>query len=307
MRFGLALPQYGTFADPRLTVDVARKAEALGYDSLWVGDRLMVPEQPRDRYPGGDGTIPPMYRAFLDPIVLLTAAAAVTGSVRLGTSTLNALWTPPVVLARTLATLDAFSDGRLDVGIGLGWSRDEYQAAGVPWAGRGARLDETLDLLEALWAEGGRVEHTGPRWTVPAGTVEAKPVQRPRPPLLLGGFAPAALERIGRRGDGWLGTMLPIPRLIGIRDTVAGHAAAAGRDPAGLRLVLRLNPVFTATPAAAAQVPRTGTVEQFSGYVRAAAEAGVSEVLVDLQHTATDVAELLEHAENLITGLADVH
>jgi probable F420-dependent oxidoreductase len=306
MRFGLALPQYGTFAEPRMTVEVARAGEALGYDSLWVGDRILVPEHARDRYPGGDGTIPPMYRAFLDPLVLLTAAAGVTERVRLGTSTLNALWTPPILLARSLATLDRFSAGRLDVGIGLGWSSDEYQAVGVPWTGRGARLEETLDVLETVWGGTGPVEHTGPHWTVPRSAIEAKPEQRPRPPLLFGGFAPAALERVGRRGDGWLGTGLPVPRLVGIRDTLAGHAVAAGRDPEALRLVVRLNPVFTDAPAAAGLVPRTGTVEQFTDYVRAAAAVGVDELLIDLQHTTTTVDELLRHAELLITALGDL-
>ena len=303
MRLGLALPQYGSFTEPRQALEVAIAAEALGYDSLWVGDRIMIPEQPRDRYPGGDGSIPPGYRVFLDPLVTLTIAAGVTERVRLSSSTLNALWTPPIMLARSLASLDRFSAGRLDIGLGLGWSRDEYQAVGVPWAGRGARLEETLDVFDAVWADGDVIEHTGKLWTVPAGAIGSKPVQRPRPPILLAGFSPAALERVGRRGDGWLGVGLPVPVLTGAWTTICAAAAAAGRDASALRLTVRTNPIFTETPAAADAVPRSGTFEQFIDYVRAAGDAGVDELMIDLQQTTTTTAELLERAQQIIEAL----
>ncbi|KAA2256330.1 TIGR03619 family F420-dependent LLM class oxidoreductase [Solihabitans fulvus] len=293
MRIGLAVPQYGPFADPTAVVEVARAAETIGFDSLWVCDRVMAPLHPRDLYPGGDGVMPARYATFLDPLPILTLVASVTTRVRLGTSTLNALWQPPMLLARTLSTLDHISGGRLDVGIGLGWSSDEYQAVGVPWAGRGARLDETLDVLLAAWT-GDPVEHTGTLWTVPPSRVWPKPVQRPHPPLLLSGFTPAGLARVGQRADGWLGVALPL--LAGTWQAIRGHAELAGRDPDALRMPLRVNPMITDAPVDPELVPHQGTVEQVAEYLLAAAEIGADEVLVDFQQTADSTGELLDLA-----------
>ncbi|MER5354835.1 TIGR03619 family F420-dependent LLM class oxidoreductase [Kitasatospora sp. NPDC002551] len=304
MPIGLALPQYGAFADPALTARVAAEAEAAGYDHLWTGDRILVPNDPQNHYPGGDGTVPDGFRTFLDPLTLLTVAAGATRRARLGTSTLNALWQPPALLARTLTTVDRVSGGRLDVGIGLGWSKDEYQAVGVPWEGKAARLEETLDVLEALWAGGEDVRHTGALWTVPPSTVLALPVQRPRPPVLLGGFSAAALERVGRRADGWLGVGLPVPALHGIRDRLHGAARAAGRDPRALRLILRANPVITATPVPAEQVPRRGTIGQIADYFADAMRQLGAEPLLDLHHTARSADEFLALALEFRAALA---
>src|SRR5690242_18767496 len=120
MRVGLAVSQYGVFARRDAVIEVARGAEALGFHSLWTGDRILDPVHPREGYPGSrDGRMPPEYRTFLDPLTVLTLAAGVTERVRLGTSTLNAPWYSPVLLARTLTSVDVLSEGRLDVGIGV--------------------------------------------------------------------------------------------------------------------------------------------------------------------------------------------
>jgi probable F420-dependent oxidoreductase len=301
MRFGLALPQYGSFTDPSQAVEVARAAEAMGYDSLWVGDRLLTPEQPTDRYPGRrDGVPPPEHSQLLDPLLMLTVAAGATERIRLGASTLNALLHPPVLLARSLATLDQISAGRLDIGIGLNWSSDEYQATGVPWAGRGARLEETLDILDKIWRDD-IFEHSGPLWKVPRSTVTVRSVQRPRPPVLLGGFAPATLERIGRRADGWLSVALPPPALARAWGTIRRSAEVAGRDPEALRLVTRVNPVLTDAPGAGSG-PEQTTVEQLAGYIAEVSEVGTQEVLIDLHLTTTSPAELLERAGQIMAA-----
>ncbi|MET9633732.1 TIGR03619 family F420-dependent LLM class oxidoreductase [Lentzea sp. NPDC006480] len=286
MKLGLALPQYGVFADPAAALRVAVEAEGMGFDSLWVGDRLLLPVAPRDRYVSRDGVIPSAYESFLDPLTLLAAVAVATSRVRLGTSTVNALWQPPALLARTVTTLDQVSGGRIDLGIGAGWSRDEYQAVGVPWEGRGARLDETLDVLDAFWA-GDVVAHEGPLWTVPESLVKAKPVQRPRPPVLLAGLVPAAFTRIARRADGWLAVGLPLPMLQATIASIRQQAAEFGRDPDGLRFPLRIN------------LPVPG---ELVDYVRSV-EGVVDEVFVDFQLTARSVDEYLERARTLITAV----
>ncbi|MCK2221787.1 TIGR03619 family F420-dependent LLM class oxidoreductase [Actinomadura sp. ATCC 31491] len=289
MELGLAVPQYGRFAALGSVLEVARAAETMGFASLWAGDRLLTPLAPKDRYPGGDGRVPEAHRVFLDPFAVLSVAASATTSVRLGTSALNACWYPPAVLARSLTTLDHLSGGRLVAGLGLGWSSDEYAAAGVPWKDRARRYEATLDALEAIWgSDPVTFEHD--LWTIAPSHIEPKPARRP--PVHLAGFADAALRRVGRRGDGWLTAALPLPALTAMWATVRESAERAGRDPDALRMVLRSNPVVTpdGTP------PRGGTVAGICGYLAAAAEAGVHEVILDLQHTATGDQHLLELA-----------
>jgi probable F420-dependent oxidoreductase len=302
VRVGLAVSQYGAFARRDAVIEVARGAEALGFDGLWTGDRVLDPVRPRDRYPGtADGRMPPEYTTFLDPLTVLAAAAAVTERVRLGTSTLNAPWYSPVLLARALTSLDVLSAGRLDVGLGLGWSSDEYAAAGVPWRGRGARLEEIIDVLELIWQRD-PVAYEGMA-SIPEAHIQPKPVQRPRPPIYLGGYAPAALDRAGRRADGWLAPGVPLPLLTALWETVRGAARDAGRDPDALRMIVRINPHVTREPAAADRLPGTGTVDQLAGYARAAADAGADEVLADLQQTTGDPAELLDLAGRFIAAV----
>ena len=164
MRLGVALGQAGCLADPASVRSAAAGAEQVGYSSIWVVDRLSDP------------------CAVLDPITVLSYAAAVTSRVRLGTSVLVAPWYRPVLLARSLASLDLLSDGRLTIGLGLGSSPEEYKAVGVPHAERGRRLEEALDVLDAAWA--------------------AAPEPRARPPILLAATGPVGLDRVARRADG---------------------------------------------------------------------------------------------------------
>ena len=298
MRIGLAAPQYGPFAALESLRHVAQRAEAMGLDALWVGDRLLTPLEPKDRYPGGDGSIPPAHKVFLDPFAVLAVAASVTSRVRLGTSALNACWYAPPLLARSLTTIDQISDGRLDAGLGLGWSSDEYAAVGVPWTSRAARYEATLDALDAIWHTD-PVAYSGELWTVTPSHIHPKPVGRP--PLYLAGFAPDALRRIGRRADGWLTATLPIPVLTSMWAVIRQAAEDAGRDPDALRMILRANPVITAE--AGGSPPRSGTVAQIAGYLNETARAGVHEFILDLQHAATSDQHLLELAEDFRSRL----
>jgi len=133
MRFGFALPQVGSEAGPEALVMVAKRAEDLGFDSLWVLDRILWPVNPRTPYPLGDGSLPVQYKNVFDPVETLTFVAAHTNRIALATGVLNLPWYNPVLLARRLTTLDILSSGRLRMGFGIGWSPDEYEAAGVTW------------------------------------------------------------------------------------------------------------------------------------------------------------------------------
>ena len=152
--------------------------------------------QPQSPYPGTpDGTLPEPYKHCLDPLETLTFAAAHTTRVGLGTSVLDMLYYNPVMLARRLSTLDRLSHGRLRVGLGLGWSKDEFDATGASWSERGARGDEFLAVLKVIWTSD-PVEFQGQFYHIPKSIIQPKPVQKPYPPLYLAAFAPPALRRL---------------------------------------------------------------------------------------------------------------
>jgi len=287
VKLGLALPQFGPLADAGRIASFAAVAEELGYDSLWVGDRLLTPLSPSDPYPGRHQPYPPEFTTGLDPLITLAAAATATAGIRLGSSTLNAPWHNAVLLGRSLTSLDHLCRGRLDVGIGLGWMRDEYDAAGVDWVSRGARLDEMLDVWRLMWTQN-PVEHDGWFFTVKTSVLDLKPVQPGGPPLLFGAVTPAGMARVGRAGAGWLAVQgLPPDYETLLWDTARRSAEAAGRDPAALRRVLRINN------------PPGGSAATAWAAVEGAAEAGLDEAFVDLTFSSAGVDEALAMAADI--------
>ncbi|RAV11595.1 LLM class F420-dependent oxidoreductase [Mycolicibacterium sp. GF69] len=289
---GFAVPQFGESARADLA-RYATTAEELGADSLWVGDRLLTPVQPSVGYAGRD-TIPERFRAGLDPFIALAVVAAVTNRVRLGASVFVAPWYAPVQLGRQLTAVDVVSGGRLLPGFGIGWSPEEYSAAGAPFRRRGAQLDELLDALERLWTTN-PVTHDGERWSIPTSWVDLKPVQQPRPPIYLGGFTPASLKRIGQRADGWLpavqvtGARGRAPEFLALqRRTIDDAARTAGRDPSHIHTYVRIN------------VAEGASIEAVAETVRTLATAGYPDAFVDLMYVATDTDEHLRWAERLL-------
>ncbi|GAA0349716.1 TIGR03619 family F420-dependent LLM class oxidoreductase [Streptomyces blastmyceticus] len=285
MQIGIALPQYGTHAQAGRVASFARDAEAAGFDSFWVSDRSLTPVEPSDVYPvtgyTPENPYPRAYTTFLDPLTVLTIAATATTRARLGTSTLNATWYPPLLLARSLTSLDRLSEGRVDVGLGLGWMRDEATAVNTDFDKRGAHLDEILDILHGIWTEN-PFGHEGPNWRIPRAHFDLRPVQRPRPPVLLGGFSPAAMRRIGRRADGWAGVTLPPDRHAALWDIARRAADEAGRDPAALRQEIRYFPEPEATP------------ESIATALSAIRATGADGCFFDLQQSVNDPAEALD-------------
>ncbi|TDC75964.1 TIGR03619 family F420-dependent LLM class oxidoreductase [Streptomyces hainanensis] len=283
MHIGFSLPQYGAMSDQLdKLAGFARQAEELGADSLWVGDRVLAAVNPSVGYMGTD-TIPWQLRTMLDPFVALSVAASVTERVLLGTSTLIAPWYSPLLLARSLTGVDVVSGGRLIPGLGTGWSPEEYQGVGVPWQEWGARLDECLDVLEAVWTTEPVARHEGRHYAFPAAHIGPKPLQRPRPPIYLSGFAPASQRRAARRADGVLPVAVPVRGSAFDPATVINQplrevrriAEAEGRDPAGIDAILRINPTTESTvPEIADIILRTGD------------ETDVDHVFVDFVHLA---------------------
>jgi probable F420-dependent oxidoreductase len=275
LTLGFGLPVSGSWATPGTVAAVARRAEELGYGSLWVFQRVVIPV---------DDDYGPQYRAVLDPVVALGFAAAVTSRVRLGTAVVNALFLPPAVLAKQLATVDVLSHGRLDVGLGLGWAQHEFAAVGAPYERRGARTAEYVGCLRALWADD-PVEFHGEFYDVPPARLAPKPVQRPAPPILLGGTATVALRRAGRIADGWIsGSRHDLTAISAAIATIRGSAADSGRDPRALRIVVRgvLQLGDDVRTPEGHRRPLTGTAEQIRDDLRGLHQAGVTEVFLDL-------------------------
>ena len=206
LKIGIILPNVGSQATKENIVHMAQMAEAEGFDSLWVFERLLWPIKPQTPYPvTQDGSLPEEYQTTLDPLETLTFTAAHTSKISLGTSVVDMLFHNPVVLARRFASLDLFSEGRAIAGFGLGWSKDEYQAANIPFSNKGKRADEYLKALKRIWAEE-VVEFKGQYYNIPQSKIGPKPVQKPHMPIYLGGFIPNTLRRIVENDlDGWLG------------------------------------------------------------------------------------------------------
>ena len=281
MKLGFALPVAGAWATPENQVRVAHAAEAHGYHSLWTLQRLLYPVQPHNDYPPMPGQPwPGFMRRVLDPVVSLAYVAGATRRIRLGTAVLLMPYYAPAVLAKQLATLDIVCGGRLDVGLGIGWSMDEYAAVGVPYRQRGRRGDDFLRCLKAIWTEE-EVEFQGEFYTLPRAIVEPRPVQRPHPPLLIGGYGAAAVQRAVALGDGFIGGNVPLAAVVPLVQELQRAAEAAGRDPATLRIVSRGVYRVDDVPQGGERRPLWGTLAQVRGDIEQYAAAGLTELFLD--------------------------
>lgn len=297
LRLGLSLPQFRQYTPGKDVAAVARAAERIGFDSVWVFERLLFPEQPTQGLYGVPGLPwPDNYRSVAEPLMTLATAGAVTERVRLGTSVLVAPLHLPFQLAKQFATLDAATGGRVLAGLGTGWSHDEYAASGAaPFAERGAQLDELLDVFDAVWGPD-PVAYQGKRTVIAESEVGPKPA-RPIPVLLAAAGRPA-LDRLARRADGWLPVGVPFDRLPKAWAGILEAAEAHGRDAAeiaAMEMAGRAN--IRIHPAPLPEEGRdqfTGSREQIVADVVAASEAGMHELLLDLQDSARDAEELID-------------
>lgn len=281
MKIGFALPNIGPVGTAEGVTKVAVRAEALGYESLWTTERLLWPVKPQTPYPvTPDGTLPEPYKYILDPLDTLTFAAAQTKTIGLGTSVLDLPYYNPVTLARRLTTLDLLSNGRLRVGLGLGWSKDEMDATGASMQQRGARADEFLQVLKAIWTSN-PVEFHGAFYDVPKSYIDQKPKQKPHPPIYMAAFAEPALRRLARMADGWNPVAIPVDGMAHMFESIKQMAKEAGRDPSSLRMVVRANLDIHDKPLNKDRMVFTGTIEQIQADVAACRSIGAHELFFD--------------------------
>jgi probable F420-dependent oxidoreductase len=201
VRFGVALGRL----NPAFFVEATLEAERLGYESAWLPEHLVFTmAMSRSPHPGEDHPPVPPTTPIFDVFAYLSFLAGKTDRLRLGTHVYNLALRHPFVAARAVQTLDIVSGGRAEIGIGASWLEEEWAAAQLDFSTRGRRLDEALGICKRLWTEP-QVEHHGEFFDFGAVAFEPKPVQRPWPPLLIGGESDAALRRAARDGDGWIG------------------------------------------------------------------------------------------------------
>jgi probable F420-dependent oxidoreductase len=292
-RIGVGLPNCGPQASPEGILAVATAAERLGFDSLWTFERLLLPKPVDGGNPYG---LPETNALVYDPLETLTWVAAKTERIRLGTSVLDLLFQPPIVLARRLATLDHLSGGRVVAGIGQGWMPEEFAAAGIPLSRRGAGFEDHLAAMRACWAAD-PVEHNGSRYQIPRAQIGPKPVNSTIT-VLIGGVSQPAIERAARLGDGFAAVFQDWDSL----DTQIGwYRAAGGAGP----IVLRVNPerVDAEGPASPFNLAAPSIVDDLTR----AATAGADEIFFDLNHVGLDSSRqvaTLEHLASMLRGMS---
>lgn len=260
LTIGVSLPSSGSRASAGSILAVAEAAERLGYDSVWVSDHIVAPERPRSAYPYGGGG---PFRAagsetYYEPLTTLAWIAGAVPRVRLGVSVLVVPLRNPVYAAKTIATLDALSGGRVTLGIGVGWLQDEFEALGeTRFDARGAVTDEWIEIYRAHWSDAPVTEHTGAHYRHGPVRAYPKPIQRtedsesvwPGPPIWVGGNSAPALRRTARLGNGWQGLRTSVEETRRCLEQLDSLLLEAGRTRSDLTISSRLNVSGTAAPA----------------------------------------------------------
>jgi probable F420-dependent oxidoreductase len=240
VRIGLHALGIGAGADPLVISAVARAAERSGFATLWAGEHVVMVDRPDSTYPyADDGRIAvPSAADWLDPLDLFAFLSATTSTIRLATGVLLLPEHNPVVVAKRAATVDVLSGGRLTLGVGIGWSAEEFSALGVPFHGRGTRAEEYIDVLRALWRDD-VASHTGSHVQFDRVRSYPKPI-RHMIPVVLGGNSDGALERVARCGDGWYGFNLSLEKLPERLDFLRSACQERGRPASGLDVAVAL-------------------------------------------------------------------
>ena len=228
----------GISTDSANVVVLARKAESLGFESFWLPEDTIVPVHSTSRYGGTpDGSIPSSMSDSGDPLIGLASASAATQSIKLGTAITLVPEHNPLLQAKQIATLDRLSNGRFMFGIGAGWLKEETEIMGGDFEHRWGQTREAVLAMKELWAQD-EAEFHGTYYDFPPVRCNPKPVQKPHPPVFLGGFAPNVFKRVAAWGDGWMPVRVTPEQVKIGRATLDELAESAGRDPKAIRLMV---------------------------------------------------------------------
>lgn len=312
LSIGLMLPNSSPLATGENIEIVAAQAEALGFDSVWLGDHVVMPRQvasyhaytPDGSWPGNPDA------PRLEPIITLTWIASRTRRLRIGLSVLVVPYRNPLVAAKMLATLDALSGGRLTVGCGAGWLEEEFAALNLDtFAERGEVTDECLRIYKAIWTEP-VPQFSGRFFRFANVTCDPKPVQRPHPPLWIGGNTSRAVRRAAELGDGWQPLRVDLPTFASLVQELREQAAQRGRDPDALTVSLRV----TVDPFGAgagdrtpnpddARTPLRGSPDAVAEGLGRYVSAGARDLIVEFRRTLPSLAAWVESMDWVIREL----
>lgn len=295
MDFGCHLPMFGPMATREVVLAFARRMESLGYESLWASDHVVIPHAIQSRYPYNDtGAFPlPPEANFLEPLTTLALVAGVTERVKLGTTILVLPHRHPVLAAKMLATLDHLSAGRVILGAGVGWMREEIELLGAPFDRRGAWSDEAIGIMRACWREA-RTRHRGEFFSFDDIGVFPKPA-RGDIPIWIGGHTPRALRRVVALGDGWHAAFPSVDALERGIALLREECARQKRRFEELSITVRAGLSIRPTPVEGKRNAMQGAPEQIIGDLHRYKALGVSSVLLETRYRdLDDMAQILE-------------
>ncbi|MDP6452071.1 MAG: LLM class F420-dependent oxidoreductase [SAR202 cluster bacterium] len=285
MKFGFIVPHNFGLDDPDDVLTIGKRAEELGFDSVWVNHHILNVGYIFDRL----GSKP-----YYDALTVLTWVAAHTERVRLGTTVLVLPYLNPLVLAKTLATLDVMSKGRLNVGVGVGALRPESDALGSVFETRGRYADESIKIMKELWSSEDP-EFDGEFFSFSGVKFSPTPVQKPGPPILVGGASPAALRRVATLGDGWHPMRQSVEDLTQNTQTIRRLAEEAGRDGSEITVTVRTELDVTESLSDDSESPMIGTADQLRATIEQYEELGVDELVLSVS---TDDVDRIERTQD---------
>jgi probable F420-dependent oxidoreductase len=281
MKVGISIPNIGSQATRENVLRTAIQAEKEGFDSVWTLTRILWPLKLQSPYPGTpDGSLPIEWQNALDPLDVLGYLAANTSNIKLGTSVIDMFYYTPIMLAKRLATLDILSQGRMICGLGLGWSKDEYQASNIPFMNRGERADEFIKVLKKIWTDD-IVQFKGKYYDIPASKICPKPFQKPHIPIYFGGFSSNTFSRIVKQDlNGWLGIIHALAQLQDSKNAIKQYADQMNKDSKNFRTIVLTYPnVENQSPNDRNRLPLTGTIDEIGMDIQQIKDIGVDHIV----------------------------
>jgi probable F420-dependent oxidoreductase len=306
MKVGITLPNLGAQATRENVLKLATQAEKDGFDSLWTITRILWPLKPQSAYRATpDGSLPIEYQNVLDPLDVLVYVAANTNNIALGTSVADMFFYTPIMLAKRFATLDVLSQGRVISGLGLGWSKDEYQASNIPFMNRAQRADEFIQVMKKIWTDD-IVEFKGKFYDIPASKIDPKPIQKPHIPIYLGGFSPNTFSRmINYDLSGWLGVVGgPLEYTENTIKAMNEQASQANKNPDNFRTIMMTYPNVkegVSSKNDKNRFPLSGTIDEIGSDIQRVKGMGVDHIIFGYNFLpiGRDVAKMIDISKQL--------
>lgn len=297
MKVGIRLPQTGKNAKLENIISLAKEADKKGFDSLWVLERLLWPISP---HPGEN--FPLDWQEVLEPLELLTFVAAITDTIKLGTSVIDIFFHNPVILAKRFATLDLLSGGRAIAGLGIGWSRDEFLASNIPMEKLGKRADEYIRLLKSIWSDE-IIRFYGEFYNVPPSKIGPKPIQKHSLPIYFGGSNPNTFSRMAKYANGRIGVVRNnLDQLKITLSLLNQKVLEAEKNPNDFKIILIIYPHVRQFSERESRIPFSGSIEQVGNDIELLKEMNVGHVILNYNRSPiqNDMKAIIKISQQLL-------